>query len=345
MTVFRRIDRVFTPSPFGPGFAGPRHTARLMIPPGDFAQTNPFFLMADDRTEVGGEFGEAHPHAGLETVTFMLSGSFEDFEGRLDPGDVEWMTSGRGIVHGQDTVTSNGMRLFQLWIALPEDERRSAPRVQRLRGRTMPVRKEPGAEARVYSGKSGDAVARTANAAPVTLIDLGFSRTRASSRTCLLRTMGSSSSSRARSAQATRRKRSRRIRSAGWTGRRAPGRASLRLARGRRARARPDLRGRAAGDEPGGKRPVHRRIGRGARGSFRRLPPRRIPAREQPQAGGRLGRPAPSRVDGQEQRQLLAIIRNLCYLACSSERRCLRRQRRGAASRAFLERRVAGRED
>jgi quercetin 2,3-dioxygenase len=172
MTVFRRIDRVFTPSPLGPGFAGPRHKARLMIPPGDFKGTNPFFLMADDRTDIGGEFGEAHPHAGLETVTFMLSGSFEDFEGRLDPGDVEWMTSGRGIVHGKDTVTSNDMRLFQLWIAPPEDERRSAPRVQRLRWRNMPVRKEPGAEARVYSGKSGDAVARTANAAPVTLVDL-----------------------------------------------------------------------------------------------------------------------------------------------------------------------------
>jgi quercetin 2,3-dioxygenase len=172
MTALRRIDRVFTPPPVGPGFAGPRHTARLMIPPGDFAATNPFFLMADDRTEVGGHFGEAHPHAGLETVTFMLSGSFEDLEGRLDPGDVEWMTSGRGIVHGQDTVTSNGMRLFQLWIVLPESQRRSAPRVQRLRGRTMPVRKEPGAEAKVYSGRSGDAVARTVNAAPVTLIDL-----------------------------------------------------------------------------------------------------------------------------------------------------------------------------
>ena len=172
MTVFRRIDRIVTPSPLGPGFAGPRHKARLMIPPGDFAGTNPFFLMADDRTDIGGEFGEAHPHAGLETVTFMLSGSFEDFEGRLDPGDVEWMTSGRGIVHGKDTVTSNDMRLFQLWIALPEDERQSAPRVQRLRWRNMPVRKEPGAEARVYSGKSGDAVARTANAAPVTLVDL-----------------------------------------------------------------------------------------------------------------------------------------------------------------------------
>ena len=107
MTALRRIDRIVTPPPVGPGFAGPRHTARLIVPPGDFAATNPFFLMADDYTKVGGEFGEAHPHAGLETVTFMLSGSFEDFEGRLDPGDVEWMTSGRGIVHGKGTVTSN----------------------------------------------------------------------------------------------------------------------------------------------------------------------------------------------------------------------------------------------
>jgi redox-sensitive bicupin YhaK (pirin superfamily) len=172
MTLYRRIERLFTPSAFGPGFAGPRHAARLMVPPGDFAKTDPFFLMADDKTDVGGEFGEAHPHAGLETVTFMLSGSFEDFEGRLDPGDVEWMTSGRGIVHGKDTVTSNDMRLLQLWIALPEDERQSAPRVQRLRQRNMPLRKEPGAEARVYSGKSGDAAARTVNAAPVTLVDL-----------------------------------------------------------------------------------------------------------------------------------------------------------------------------
>jgi redox-sensitive bicupin YhaK (pirin superfamily) len=64
------------------------------------------------------------------------------------------------------------MRLLQLWIVLPEDQRRSTPRVQRLRGRNMPVRNEPGAEAKVYSGKSGDAVARTVNAAPVTLVDL-----------------------------------------------------------------------------------------------------------------------------------------------------------------------------
>ena len=120
MTLLRHIARVVTPPPVGPGFAGPRHTATLVIPPGDFAATNPFFLLADDRTEIGGQFGEAHPHAGLETVTFMLSGSFEDQEGRLDVGDVEWMTSGRGVVHGQDTVTSDRMRLLQLWIVLPK---------------------------------------------------------------------------------------------------------------------------------------------------------------------------------------------------------------------------------
>ena len=172
MTLLRHIARVVTPPPVGPGFAGPRHTATLVIPPGDFAATNPFFLLADDRTEIGGQFGEAHPHAGLETVTFMLSGSFEDQEGRLDVGDVEWMTSGRGVVHGQDTVTSDRMRLLQLWIVLPEDQRRAPPRVQRLPKRKMPVRSGPGAEARVYSGRSGDVVAKTVNAAPVTLIDL-----------------------------------------------------------------------------------------------------------------------------------------------------------------------------
>jgi hypothetical protein len=51
--------------------------------------------MMDDRISTAGAFGEAHPHAGLETVTFMLHGSMEDLEGKLEEGDVEWMTAGR----------------------------------------------------------------------------------------------------------------------------------------------------------------------------------------------------------------------------------------------------------
>lgn len=168
----RSIDRVVEIPALGPGFGGERHKAALVIAPGDLPATDPFFLMADDHITLGGEFGEAHPHAGLETVTFMLNGTMEDTGGRLEEGDVEWMTSGSGIVHAENAIVSTGMRLFQLWVILPEADRNIPPHVQILRRADMPVHAEPGVVARVYSGKSGDAAAPTMNAAPVTLIDI-----------------------------------------------------------------------------------------------------------------------------------------------------------------------------
>lgn len=168
----RTIDRVTSIPPLGPGFDGERHKAALVVAPGDLPATDPFFLMADDHITQGGGFGEAHPHAGLETVTFMLNGTMEDTGGRLDEGDVEWMTSGSGIVHAENTVVSTGMRLFQLWLILPEAQRNMPPRVQVLRRASMPVHAEPGVVATVYSGKSGSAAAPTLNAVPVTLIDI-----------------------------------------------------------------------------------------------------------------------------------------------------------------------------
>lgn len=168
----RSIDRVTKIPALGPGFDGERHKAALVVAPGDLAATDPFFLMADDNITQGGGFGEAHPHAGLETVTFMLNGTMEDTGGRLDEGDVEWMTAGSGIVHAEDTVVSTGMRLFQLWLILPEAQRNMPPRVQVLRRAAMPVHAEPGVVATVYSGRSGEAKAPTMNAVPVTLIDI-----------------------------------------------------------------------------------------------------------------------------------------------------------------------------
>lgn len=168
----RQIDEMTTIPPLGPGFAGPQHQAALVVEPGDLASTDPFFLMADDQVTSGGPFGEAHPHAGLETVTFMLDGFMEDSTGRLEEGDVEWMTAGSGIVHNKDTVVSTGMRLFQLWLILPERDRNMTPRVQILKRDQMPVRREPGVEARIYSGRSGDDVSTTRNAVPVTLVDI-----------------------------------------------------------------------------------------------------------------------------------------------------------------------------
>ena len=173
LTMFERsIDRVTRIPALAPGFGGERHRAAMVVAPGDLPATDPFFLMADDHVTQGGGFGEAHPHAGLETVTFMLNGTMEDTGGRLEEGDVEWMTAGSGIVHAENTLVSTGMRLFQLWLILPEAQRNMPPRVQILRRDEMPMHAEPGAVATVYSGKSGGAVAPTMNAVPVTLIDI-----------------------------------------------------------------------------------------------------------------------------------------------------------------------------
>ena len=168
----RSIDRVTKTPALGPRFDGERHKAALVIAPGELGATDPFFLMADDNITLGGSFGDAHPHAGLETVTFMLNGTMEDTGGRLQEGDVEWMTAGSGIVHSENATVSTGMRLFQLWLILPEAQRNMPPRVQILRGAAMPIHAEPGVMAKVYSGSLGEATAPTMNAVPVTLIDI-----------------------------------------------------------------------------------------------------------------------------------------------------------------------------
>ena len=172
MLLSRTISRIVTVPPVGPGFGGPAHTAAAVISPGDFAATDPFFLMMDDRISVGGRFGDAHPHAGLETVTFMLSGTMEDLGGKLGEGDVEWMTAGGGIIHSEQAVVSHGLRLLQLWVVLPEERRHIAPRVQLLARDQMPVRHEPGVEARLYSGRTGEIDAMTVNEVPITLLDV-----------------------------------------------------------------------------------------------------------------------------------------------------------------------------
>lgn len=169
---YRAIDTITTTPPLGPGFAGPYHSAAAVVAPGDFEKTDPFFVLMDDRMSKAGPMGEAHPHAGLETVTFLLNGTTEDLGGRLEEGDVEWMTAGSGIVHSEETVVSKDMQLFQLWLILPEDQRNVAPRVQVLRRDEMPVRREPGVLARVYSGRSGAVEAHPLNAVPVTLVDI-----------------------------------------------------------------------------------------------------------------------------------------------------------------------------
>jgi quercetin 2,3-dioxygenase len=171
----RRIERTITPAAPAPGFIGPGHLAVMVVSPEEFTGNDPFILLADDRLELrdGQPAGGPHPHAGFETVTFMLEGAIHDRdEGVLEAGDVQWMTAGRGIIHGESVVPRGKTRLLQLWLTLPKSERGVTPGFCNIRRDSVPVRREPGVEVRVYSGRSGNQHAPTKNHVAVTMLDI-----------------------------------------------------------------------------------------------------------------------------------------------------------------------------
>jgi len=94
-----------------------------------------------------------HPHKGFETVTYLLDGGMRHRdsagnEGVLRPGDVQWMTAGRGIVHSEmpdPEFLKNGglMHGFQLWVNLPRKDKLVPPRYQDLAADKVPTAQSP----------------------------------------------------------------------------------------------------------------------------------------------------------------------------------------------------------
>ena len=150
------------------------HRVRQVLEPGRWREHDPFLMLAEDWF-VPGTFGD-HPHRGFETITLVLEGELEHRDnhgghGRLGPGDVQWMTAGRGVVHSEEAA-SPVVHSLQLWVNLPKRLKMTEPRYQDLRGVEMPVREENGARLRVYSGDSGDARATTRTHIPILMVDL-----------------------------------------------------------------------------------------------------------------------------------------------------------------------------
>ena len=175
MTTQRRIARVVNVPPLAPGFAGAGHTAAPVISMEEFAQTDPFIALMDDHLDMGArQVGGAHPHAGFETVTLLLDGTIHDPDegGLIHAGEVQWMTAGRGIIHGENARALGKVRLLQLWLTLPKADRWTAPGFQDLHVDRVPVRREPGVDVRVYSGASGGVQAPTRNHVPVTIVEM-----------------------------------------------------------------------------------------------------------------------------------------------------------------------------
>ena len=145
-SVSRIVDSVETME--GEGFLVHRP-----FPSRDLTDFDPFLLL-DEMGPMDLGPGEAkgapdHPHRGFETVTYMLEGGFEHKDsaghsGKLGPGDVQWMTAGRGVVHSEvpeKEFKRAGGRLHgaQLWVNLPRRDKMMEPRYQEIPSAKIPV--------------------------------------------------------------------------------------------------------------------------------------------------------------------------------------------------------------
>jgi quercetin 2,3-dioxygenase len=101
-----------------------------------------------------------HPHRGIETVTYMLEGTVRHRDslgniGTIAEGDVQWMTSGRGILHEempQRSINGNNYG-FQLWVNLPAAQKMSQPRYQEVAANSIPVIEKDGVTIRLVAGE------------------------------------------------------------------------------------------------------------------------------------------------------------------------------------------------
>jgi len=101
-----------------------------------------------------------HPHRGIETVTYMINGQVDHKDsignkGRITDGDVQWMTSGRGIMHEEmPRPHEDEMVGFQLWVNLPARLKMTKPRYQNITSEQIPrIQHDDGIKIRVIAGK------------------------------------------------------------------------------------------------------------------------------------------------------------------------------------------------
>jgi redox-sensitive bicupin YhaK (pirin superfamily) len=170
----RGISRVWNVTHKSPG-RGPHIRQGFVLEPGRWAEFDPFLMMAEDWFQ-SGTFDD-HPHRGMETVTVVLDGHLQHSDnhggkGLLGPGDVQWMTAGRGIIHAEDPAPGETVHSLQLWVNLPRAGKMAEPRYQDLSKAEIPVRREPGVQVRVFSGASAGVSATTLNHAPITAVEL-----------------------------------------------------------------------------------------------------------------------------------------------------------------------------
>ncbi len=173
-------------------------TAHRQLEGGGFVVRRPFpsagareldpFLLLDEMGPADYSPGEAvgapdHPHRGFETVTYLLSGEMQHADsaghrGKLGPGDVQWMTAGRGVVHSElpsERIMREGGRLhgFQIWVNLPARDKMVPAHYQEIPKDRLPSARTDDALAsvRVIAGEALGARAVIETRTPILLQD------------------------------------------------------------------------------------------------------------------------------------------------------------------------------
>lgn len=119
------------------------------------------FLDHFDQADITPELFDVppHPHVGLQTVTYLFEGEILhtdslDNQCTIAPGDVNWMTAGRGITHSEQVLRKlPRMHGIQSWVGLPHDNRKTEPAFEHFAADVLPVISGDGFTARVIAGE------------------------------------------------------------------------------------------------------------------------------------------------------------------------------------------------
>ncbi|RKO94871.1 hypothetical protein CAUPRSCDRAFT_9636, partial [Caulochytrium protostelioides] len=140
------------------------------------------FLMLDffDSKPAPGVGFFSHPHRGFVTCSYMLGGEgmlHEDHtgtKGHLRPGDLQWMTAGRGVLHSEIPIGDTNVRGLQLWVNLPASKKMIPPDYQEISASRVPTATSPDGQVvvRVLSGECMGVAAAVQTFSPITYLDV-----------------------------------------------------------------------------------------------------------------------------------------------------------------------------
>ena len=121
-----------------------------------------------------------HPHRGIETITYLISGEIEHQDsignkGTINGGSCQWMRAGSGIMHQEMLQTSDRMLGLQLWLNMPAVNKMDAPAYNDLLAADIPLVSHDGLDVRVLSGSYHDKQGPMKNLLiPVMMLDVAM---------------------------------------------------------------------------------------------------------------------------------------------------------------------------